>query len=122
VRRYFIALHEIGHIVLGHPDFTPWRQGLEVESAAWRFALEQASALPDSATIEEMRVSLEGYREGMLYWAMTENVKPGTLELPEVDDLVAELLDRSAGPALEPLAAELPTLAPSALAPQAPAL
>lgn len=58
---YFIALHEIGHLV-GKGRSAP---RLESEANAWLFALEQSVVEPTSATKRSISRRLEGY----LAWA-----------------------------------------------------
>jgi hypothetical protein len=54
---YFVALHEIGHLV------GPGRGGrrLESEEAAWRFALASALVVPTEATRRRMGRRLRSY-------------------------------------------------------------
>jgi hypothetical protein len=54
---YFIALHEIGHLVGKGRSGTR----LEKEAAAWRWAIEQAIVVPSDATRRSMGRRLRSY-------------------------------------------------------------
>jgi hypothetical protein len=56
---YFIALHEIGHLV-GRGRSAP---RLESEANAWLFALEHAVVEPTPATLRSISKRLRGYLE-----------------------------------------------------------
>jgi hypothetical protein len=58
---YFIALHEIGHLV-GRGRSAP---RLEAEANAWVWALEHAAVEPTAATLRSISKRLQGY----LQWA-----------------------------------------------------
>ncbi len=56
---YFIALHEIGHLV-GRGRSAP---RLEAEANAWLWALEQTAVAPTDATLRSISKRLRGYLE-----------------------------------------------------------
>jgi hypothetical protein len=56
--RYFVALHEIGHIVGKQP-----RTRLEQEYAAWRWALDNAVEQPDESVWLDLHAALRTYIE-----------------------------------------------------------
>lgn len=56
--RYFVALHEIGHIMGKQPGTR-----LEQEYAAWRWALDNTVAPPDESVWLEIHASLRTYIE-----------------------------------------------------------
>lgn len=56
---YFIALHEIGHLV-GRGRSAP---RLEAEANAWLWALEHSAVEPTEATLRSISKRLQGYLE-----------------------------------------------------------
>lgn len=56
--RYFVALHEIGHIVGRQP-----RTRIEREYSAWRWALDNAVSQPDENVWLEIHAALRSYIE-----------------------------------------------------------
>ena len=76
---YFVALHEVGHIVLGIP---PLSSRLEREAWCWRYAYEQARVYPSYPTRQRVaacllryvaRAKKHGWRipdEGSDFWAV----------------------------------------------------
>ena len=75
---YFIALHEIGHLV-GHG-----RSGrrLESEAAAWRFALSTALVAPTDATRRRMGKRLRSY----VIWAERRSGRRQPPHIPPAED------------------------------------
>jgi hypothetical protein len=82
---YFVALHEIGHLV-GHG-----RSGrrLESEGAAWRFALSTALVAPTDATRRRMGKRLRSY----VTWAELRSGRRQPPHIPAADDPFWVLLD-----------------------------
>jgi hypothetical protein len=72
---YFVALHEIGHLV------GPGRSGtrLEKEAAAWRFALHEACVLPSDACRRRIGKRLRSY----VTWAELRQYRRRPPVLPE---------------------------------------
>ena len=81
---YFIALHEIGHLV-GHG-----RSGrrLESEAAAWRFALATALVAPTDATRRRMGKRLRSY----VIWAERRAGRRQPPHIPSAHDPFWDLL------------------------------
>lgn len=75
---YFVALHEIGHLV-GHG-----RSGrrLESEAAAWRFALSTALVPPTDATRRRMGKRLRSY----VIWAERRSGRRQPPHIPPAGD------------------------------------
>jgi hypothetical protein len=75
---YFVALHEIGHLV-GHG-----RSGrrLESEAAAWRFALSSALVTPSDATRRRMGKRLRSY----VIWAERRASRRRPPHIPPAQD------------------------------------
>jgi hypothetical protein len=82
---YFIALHEIGHLV------GPGRSAprLEAEANAWLWALENAAVEPTEATRRSIVRRLEGY----LAWARNRQYRKVPPRIPERDHAFWALLD-----------------------------
>lgn len=74
---YFIALHEIGHLI------GPGRSAprLEAEANAWRWALDNAAVEPTQATLRSISRRLNGY----LQWARSRQYRrvPPRIPAPE---------------------------------------
>lgn len=81
---YFVALHEIGHLV-GHG-----RSGrrLESEAAAWRFALSTALVAPTEATRRRMGKRLRSY----VIWAERGATRRQPPHIPPAHDPFWDLL------------------------------
>ena len=74
---YFIALHEIGHLV------GPGRSAprLEAEANAWLWALRNAAVEPTEATMRSISRRLRGY----LRWAQNRQYRKVPPRIPERD-------------------------------------
>jgi hypothetical protein len=81
---YFIALHEIGHLV-GKGRSAP---RLESEANAWRFALEHTVVEPTSATLHSISRRLRGYLE----WARNRQHRRVPPRIPPRDHVFWRLL------------------------------
>jgi hypothetical protein len=81
---YFVALHEIGHLV------GPGRSGtrLEKEAAAWRFALRQARVEPSDACRRRIGRRLRSY----VTWAELRQHRPRPPVLPPSESSFWSLL------------------------------
>ena len=81
---YFVALHEIGHLV-GHG-----RSGrrLESEAAAWRFALSTALVAPTDSTRRRIGKRLRSY----VTWAERRANRRQPPHIPPADDAFWRLL------------------------------
>lgn len=88
---YFIALHEIGHLV------GPGRSAprLEAEANAWLWALEHAAVEPTQATRRSIVRRLEGY----LAWARNRQYRRVPPRIPERDHAFWALLGLADRPA-----------------------
>jgi hypothetical protein len=82
---YFIALHEIGHLV------GPGRSAprLESEANAWLFALDQSVVEPTPATLRSISKRLRGY----LAWAQNRQYRKVPPRIPDRDHAFWSLLD-----------------------------
>ena len=81
---YFIALHEIGHLV-GRGRSAP---RLESEANAWVWALQHAAVEPTPATRRSIVRRLEGY----LAWASNRQYRRVPPRIPERDHVFWSLL------------------------------
>jgi hypothetical protein len=81
---YFIALHEIGHLV-GRGRSAP---RLESEANAWVWALQHAAVEPTPATRRSIVRRLEGY----LAWARNRQYRRVPPRIPERDHVFWSLL------------------------------
>lgn len=81
---YFIALHEIGHLV-GRGRSAP---RLESEANAWVWALQHAAVEPTPATRRSIVRRLEGY----LAWARNRQYRRVPPRIPERDHIFWSLL------------------------------
>lgn len=81
---YFIALHEIGHLV-GRGRSAP---RLESEANAWVWALQHAAVEPTPATRRSIVRRLEGY----LAWARNRQYRRVPPRIPERDHVFWQLL------------------------------
>jgi hypothetical protein len=84
---YFIALHEIGHLV-GRGRSAP---RLESEANAWVWALEHTAVEPTPATRRSIVRRLEGY----LAWARNRQYRRVPPRIPERDHVFWTLLAMS---------------------------
>jgi hypothetical protein len=82
---YFIALHEIGHLV-GRGRSAP---RLESEANAWLWALEHCAVEPTLATRRSIVRRLEGY----LAWAQNRQYRRVPPRIPERDHAFWALLE-----------------------------
>ena len=82
---YFIALHEIGHLV-GKGRSAP---RLESEANAWLFALEHSAVEPTQATLRSISRRLRGYLE----WARNRQHRRVPPRIPERDHPFWSLLE-----------------------------
>ncbi|HET9120281.1 MAG TPA: hypothetical protein VFN72_07080 [Solirubrobacterales bacterium] len=82
---YFIALHEIGHLV-GRGRSAP---RLESEANAWIFALENSVVQPTPATLRSISRRLRGY----LAWARNRQYRRVPPRIPPRDHPFWSLLD-----------------------------
>lgn len=74
---YFIALHEIGHLV-GRGRSAP---RLEAEANAWLWALEHSAVEPTEATLRSISKRLQGYLE----WAQNRQHRRVSPRIPPRD-------------------------------------
>jgi hypothetical protein len=81
---YFIALHEIGHLV-GKGRSAP---RLESEANAWLFALEHTVVEPTTATLHSISRRLRGYLE----WARNRQHRRVPPRIPPRDHVFWRLL------------------------------
>jgi hypothetical protein len=81
---YFIALHEIGHLV-GKGRSAP---RLESEANAWLFALEHTVVEPTPATLRSISKRLRGYLE----WARNRQHRRVPPRVPPRDHVFWQLL------------------------------
>lgn len=81
---YFVALHEIGHLV---GDGRSGRR-LEKEAAAWRFALDHALVEPTDATRRRLGRRLRSY----VVWAERRSRRRTAPHIPPAADPFWELL------------------------------
>ena len=81
---YFIALHEIGHLV-GKGRSAP---RLESEANAWIFALENSVVEPTPATLRSISRRLHGYLE----WARNRQYRRVPPRIPARDHIFWRLL------------------------------
>ncbi len=81
---YFVALHEIGHLV------GAGRSGrrLESEAAAWRFALTHALVAPTDATRRRLGKRLRSY----VTWAQLRSSRRHPPHIPPAQDPFWQLL------------------------------
>lgn len=86
---YFIALHEIGHLV-GRGRSAP---RLEAEANAWLWALEQTAVKPTEATLRSISKRLRGY----LAWAENRQYRRVPPRIPERDHAFWALLSLGGG-------------------------
>ncbi len=82
---YFVALHEIGHLVGAGRS----RRRLETEEAAWRFALSEALVAPTDATRRRIGKRLRSYAT----WAELRARRRHPPFVPPANDPFWELLD-----------------------------
>jgi hypothetical protein len=82
---YFIALHEIGHLV-GRGRSAP---RLESEANAWLWALDQAAVEPTPATLRSISRRLRGYLE----WARNRQHRRVPPRIPAPDHAFWSLLE-----------------------------
>jgi hypothetical protein len=82
---YFIALHEIGHLV--GPGRS--RPRLESEANAWLWALENSAVEPTQATLGSISRRLRGYLE----WARNRQHRRVPPRIPERDHAFWSLLE-----------------------------
>lgn len=82
---YFIALHEIGHLV-GRGRSKP---RLESEANAWVWALQNAAFEPTDATLRSISKRLNGY----LAWARNRQYRRVPPRIPEPDHVFWRMLD-----------------------------
>lgn len=86
IARYFTALHEIGHVV------TAWDgcrdQVVEMELAAWRWALANAITEPSRGVRRDIYARLINYAiaEGRKHHAMPVGEKPDRTAIPSPDN------------------------------------
>jgi hypothetical protein len=82
---YFIALHEIGHLV------GPGRSAprLEAEANAWLFALENTAVEPTAATLRAISKRLRGY----LRWAENRQYRKVPPRIPPPEHVFWSMLD-----------------------------
>lgn len=82
---YFIALHEIGHLV------GPGRSAprLEAEANAWLWALQHTAVEPTAATLRSIVRRLEGY----LAWAQNRQYRKVPPRIPEPGHAFWSLLE-----------------------------
>ena len=81
---YFIALHEIGHLV-GRGRSAP---RLEAEANAWLWALKHAAVRPTDATLRSISKRLHGYLE----WARNRQHRRVPPRIPPRDHAFWSLL------------------------------
>lgn len=81
---YFIALHEIGHLV-GRGRSAP---RLEAEANAWVWALDHAAVDPTEATLRSISKRLRGYLE----WARNRQHRRVPPRIPQRDHAFWSLL------------------------------
>jgi hypothetical protein len=81
---YFIALHEIGHLV-GRGRSAP---RLEAEANAWVWALQNAAVEPTDATLRSISRRLRGYLE----WAQNRQHRRVPPRIPPRDHVFWSLL------------------------------
>jgi hypothetical protein len=86
---YFIALHEIGHLV-GRGRSAP---RLEAEANAWIWALENTAVEPTDATLRSISRRLNGY----LRWAQNRQYRKVPPRIPEREHLFWSLLGLGEG-------------------------
>lgn len=86
---YFIALHEIGHLV-GRGRSAP---RLEAEANAWLWALENAAVEPTQATLRSISRRLDGY----LQWARNRQYRRVPPRIPDRDHPFWSLLTLADG-------------------------
>jgi hypothetical protein len=67
-RQYFTALHEIGHVVLGHHPGRWRRPRVEQEGEAWLWALDQAIIFPSPGTAADIMDAIDSYK----LWAVKD--------------------------------------------------
>jgi hypothetical protein len=84
---YFIALHEIGHLV-GKGRSAP---RLEAEANAWVWALDNAAVEPTAATLRSISKRLRGY----LAWAQNRQHRRVPPRIPPRDHVFWTLLELS---------------------------
>ncbi len=89
---YFIALHEIGHLI-GRGRSAP---RLEAEANAWTWALENAAVEPTKATLRSISRRLGGYLE----WAQSRQYRRVPPRIPPRGHAFWSLLELG-GPAVE---------------------
>lgn len=82
---YFIALHEIGHLV-GRGRSAP---RLESEANAWVWALQNSAFEPTDATMRSISKRLDGY----LQWARNRQYRRVPPRIPERDHVFWRMLD-----------------------------
>jgi hypothetical protein len=82
---YFIALHEIGHLV-GRGRSAP---RLEAEANAWVWALDNAAVDPTAATLRSISKRLRGY----LAWAQNRQHRRVPPRIPPRDHVFWSLLE-----------------------------
>lgn len=82
---YFIALHEIGHLV-GRGRSAP---RLEAEANAWLWAVEHAAVEPTEATLRSISKRLRGYLE----WAQNRQHRRVPPRIPPRDHAFWSLLE-----------------------------
>ena len=82
---YFIALHEIGHLV-GKGRSAP---RLEAEANAWIWALQRSAVEPTTATRRSIVRRLEGY----LAWAQNRQYRKVPPRIPGPDHVFWALLE-----------------------------
>jgi hypothetical protein len=81
---YFIALHEIGHLV-GKGRSAP---RLEAEANAWVWALDHAALEPTDATLRSISKRLSGY----LQWAQNRQHRRVPPRIPPRDHVFWQML------------------------------
>jgi len=82
---YFIALHEIGHLV-GRGRSAP---RLEAEANAWVWALDNAAFEPTHATLRSISKRLDGY----LQWARNRQYRRVPPRIPAAEHVFWRMLD-----------------------------
>ncbi len=82
---YFIALHEIGHLV-GRGRSAP---RLEAEANAWVWALDNAAFEPTDATLRSISKRLDGY----LQWARNRQYRRVPPRIPAAEHVFWRMLD-----------------------------
>lgn len=82
---YFIALHEIGHLV-GRGRSAP---RLEAEANAWVWALDNAAFEPTDATLRSISKRLDGY----LQWARNRQYRRVPPRIPADEHVFWRMLD-----------------------------